>query len=495
MEHVTDERRRNAAFGIRKGAGRSCGGGVRVIKGVALLLALVFGWCAASPTVRAQELQGMDAERSAVRLGVSSRGNLVYREGKREAAVCEADFLLLYEKISTIPEDVFDPIRYTHAHQWEYRNVNEKTHTRHCGICGDAFDLECAHSVSGEEDYVICYEGAEYSGRRYRCVCGYQWEREASHVVIFEAVDETNHRSRCLLEDTAFCGGYEPLTEEHYAYRYDSCEDGAHHRKSCIDCGFGDGVEDCSFVLEAKPEDGDDRDTSLLYCVCGNGRTAGPEEDQAEVDGKPEEPTKPEEPEEPTDVPDGGTEEPEEPTDVPDGGTEEPEEPSDIPDGGTEEPEGPSDAPDGGTEEPTKPEEPEGPSDVPDGGAEEPTKPEEPEVSRDVPDGGSQSPSKPLKPEEPEVSRDVPGGGLKEPSELKLPEESRDVSGRKLEELSKSKLPEVSPDVPGGGLKEPSELKLLGGTSVRRQMYRTGLEKESFYRNMRNNDRKKVTGR
>lgn len=393
MEHVTDERRRNAAFGIRKGAGRGCGGGVQIIKGVALLLALVFGWCAASPTVRAQEPQGMDAERPAVRPGVSSRGNLVYREGKREAAVCTADFLLLHEKISTIPEDVFDPIRYTHAHQWEYRNVNEKTHTRHCGICGDAFDLECAHSVSGEEDYVICYEGAEYSGRRYRCVCGYQWEREASHVVVFEAVDETNHRSRCLLEDTAFCGGYEPLTEEHYAYRYDSCEDGAHHRKSCIDCGFGDGIEDCSFVLEAKPEDGDDRDTSLLYCVCGNGRAAGPEEDQAEVDGEPEEPTKPELPEEPSDVPDGESEEPEGPSDVPDGGSEEPtkpeepEKPTDIPDEGTEEPEGPTDVPDGGTEEPEEPsdvpdggtEEPEGPSDVPDGGAEEPTKPEEPE--------------------------------------------------------------------------------------------------------------------
>ncbi|MDE6405202.1 MAG: hypothetical protein K2M20_06090 [Lachnospiraceae bacterium] len=285
MNRVTDYGRRD---GSSKGTGVGNGRNRRnrhAGKGIAAaLLALTLGLCAAAPAVRAEEPQKEAAGQSAAWTGLSSRGSLVYQAGKRDAAVYAADLLLLHEKIAAIPEEGFDPVRYTHTHQWEYRDVNEKTHTRHCGLCGDAFDLVCAHSVSHEEDGILHHEGAAYPGRRYRCVCGWQWEREATHVVVFETVDQVNHQSRCLLEDTAFCRGYEPLTEEHYAYRYDPCEDGTHHTKSCIDCGFEAETEECGFTLEAKPEDGDDRDTNLLYCVCGNGQAAETEEEQTGTD-------------------------------------------------------------------------------------------------------------------------------------------------------------------------------------------------------------------
>lgn len=273
---------KSAGNGNRDGVNR---GRILLRKGIAaVLLALAFGLGMAALTVRAEEQGKENAEQSAAWSGLSSRGSLVYQEGEKEAAVYAADFLLLHEKLVTIPEEGFDPARYTHTHQWEYRNVNEKSHTKHCGICGDAFDLENAHSVSYEEDYTICHEGVEYPGRRYRCVCGWQWEREACHVIVFEAVDEINHRSRCLLENTAFCRGYEPVTEEHYAYQYNPCEDGTHHRKSCIDCGFEGETEECSYTLEAKPGDGDDRDTAILYCMCGNSREADAERDQTGTD-------------------------------------------------------------------------------------------------------------------------------------------------------------------------------------------------------------------
>lgn len=313
-----------------------------IVKGMAVLLALAFGLCAAVPPVRAKEPEEKKAEQSAAWSGLSSRGSLVYQEGKRKAAVYAADFLFLNGKLATMPEETFDPVRYTHTHQWEYRDVNEKTHTKHCGICGDAFDLESVHSVSHEEDYTIRHEGVEYPGRRYRCVCGWQWEREASHVIVFEAADEINHRSRCLLENTVFCRGYESVMEEHYAYRYDPCGDGTHHRKSCIDCGFQGETEECSFTLEAKPEDGDDRDTDFLYCMCGNGRAAETEGDQNGTDASGAGgPDSTDGSEEPSDVPakeepgETAGEEPEESLDKPGVETE-----ADMPEESPEEPDG-----------------------------------------------------------------------------------------------------------------------------------------------------------
>lgn len=224
--------------------------------------------------------------------GLLSRGSIICQQDDTEAALYAEDLIFLKNQISSIPEDTFDPARYMHTHQWEYRDINEKTHTKHCSICGTIYDLTSTHTVKQEENYPITYKGGTYSGRRCRCVCGYQWVREAAHELVFEKVDETNHRIRCALEDTGFCRGFEPIEEEHYAYSYMPCQDGIHHKKICIDCGQILGEEECSFTQQPAAGEEGDRDPALLYCVCGNGQMpiSGEEQPKEESEGETEMP-------------------------------------------------------------------------------------------------------------------------------------------------------------------------------------------------------------
>ena len=221
-----------------------------------------------------------------------SQGAIVYQEDGKTAEIYAADFFFLKEKLDTIPDEVFSPSYYTHVHQWEYRNVNDRTHTKHCEKCGDSYDLTSVHQAVREEDCIITSRGKEYPGRRYGCECGYQWVQEAAHALVFEQVDENCHRSRCVLEEEGYCRGYEPVLEEHYAYYYIPEPDGAHHRKICFDCAYQ--VEEaCDFTLESWDEDVEP-DPSVRYCECGNssqteeGETTEPETDGEE---KPEEKT------------------------------------------------------------------------------------------------------------------------------------------------------------------------------------------------------------
>lgn len=225
---------------------------------VAALLALVLGSCTLTPTVRAAEARSGEPGQLAAWTGLSSRGSLIYHEGEKGAQIYAADFLLLRDRLNTIPDTVFEPACYTHTHRWEYLHINGETHTRHCEFCGEAYDLVDKHRAERRESCMLSYQGAEYPGIRYTCVCGYQWEREEAHTLLFETVDETCHRSRCCLEGTPFCMGYEPVTEEHYAFHYIPCEDGRHHERICMDCGYRD-EEECSFSLsDADSGEGDD---------------------------------------------------------------------------------------------------------------------------------------------------------------------------------------------------------------------------------------------
>lgn len=167
---------------------------------------------------------------------LASRGNLVYRDGGKEAAIYAADFSLLYGKLSAVSGEVFDPAEYTHMHRWEYQNRDDRVHTKYCVLCGDT--LTDVHKAESEEDCVISDGKKEYPGRRYQCVCGYQWEKEKAHVLTFDMVDETCHRSRCLLDGTEYCMGYEPVEEEHYAFSLTPDSSGTHNIKTCIDCGY-----------------------------------------------------------------------------------------------------------------------------------------------------------------------------------------------------------------------------------------------------------------
>ncbi|MDE6602168.1 MAG: hypothetical protein K2K90_08390 [Lachnospiraceae bacterium] len=247
---------------------------------VTALLALILGLYVASPAVRAQEpvvkpqaeeqvaqLRKAGQRQAEVRTGMISQGSLVYKEKERGAQIYAADFLILKEKLDTIPDTLFEPACYTHAHQWEYRDVSGKTHTRHCEACGDGFDLVRAHKAERREECVFSHDGTEYFGIRYTCVCGYQWEQEKAHTLFFETVGEEGHRSRCRLDGTKFCPGYEPFWEEHYAYYYEPCEDGRHHEKICMDCGYR-GEEECFFSLPDVDDEGES--SSGGRCWCGN---------------------------------------------------------------------------------------------------------------------------------------------------------------------------------------------------------------------------------
>lgn len=267
----------------------------------ATLLALVLGLCALTPTVQAEEMHAEESGQLAAWTGLSSQGNLVYREAEKGAQIYASDFLLLRNMLDTIPDMVYEPACYTHTHRWAYINVNGETHTRHCEFCGNAFDLVGAHRAERKENCTLSYDGAEYPGIRYTCTCGYQWEREETHALLFESVDETCHRNRCRLDGTPFCPGYEPVTEEHYAYHYIPCEDGLHHMRVCVDCGYR-AEEECCFSLpdpNSGGENGSAENTdggSIRRCWCGNTEKAdadaesGEDSSDTETDGEDENP-------------------------------------------------------------------------------------------------------------------------------------------------------------------------------------------------------------
>lgn len=223
---------------------------------MAALLVLIFGVYEAAPAARAQEphradaegatnLQMLEAEQAVAWAGLSSRGNLVYREGEKGAQVYAADFILLKDKLDTIPGTVFEPAGYTYSNRREYPDVKGNVLAGYGESCEYALDR----------------------------MCGYHPE----HVLVFEAVDETSHRSRCCLDGTAYCPGYEPVLEEHYAYSYEACDDGRHHEKICVDCGYRS-REECSFSLPGAGCDGED---GRCYCWCGNAeRPEGENEDE-----------------------------------------------------------------------------------------------------------------------------------------------------------------------------------------------------------------------
>ena len=253
-------------------------------KGIAALLTLTFGLCVTVLTVRAEEKQAPGSAPPAAELseytisweGVSSRGSLVYQQEEKTAQIYAADFLFLKDRLGMVSDTVFDPSCYTHTHQWEYINISRDTHTRCWCPCGNTFDLVSAHKAELRESCSLHHEGAEYPGISYTCVCGYQWEREEAHTPFFKAVDAASHKNECRLNGTEFCPGYEPITEEHYAYRYNPCKDGRHHEKICMDCGY-QSEEECCFTLLDADNDGEDASETDSEnrrgdrrCWCGN---------------------------------------------------------------------------------------------------------------------------------------------------------------------------------------------------------------------------------
>lgn len=312
-----------------------------------LLIGLCFG----------SKMQNVQAQ--TVRTSVS-HGNLIYEENRKSAALYTSDIHLLEDKISTIPERCFDPVSYAHTHEWEYRRINEKTHTRHCADCGESNDLTSSHRADSWERNTITYQGKAYPGKRYTCACGYQWSMELSHTMIFEAVDEVNHHGRCALDGTPYCLGFEPTVEEHYAWYYEMGDDAFHHQKICYDCEFR--IEETCRLEEAES------DESRRVCICG--RSA--EEEESEPSEASDESV--------SEDPPGTTDEPEtgDPPEAPDEpGSEDSPEPPDEP-GNEDAPESPGES--GNEDVPGTPDESEN-EDTP-GTTDEPESPDPPEAAQ-----------------------------------------------------------------------------------------------------------------
>lgn len=296
----TERRRKNGVIaekrihpGTRVNEGRDT---KRITRIRTAMLALTLGLCTTAPAAHAEAAQTIGTEKdvqatesesaaytnavqtaetaaqtaklAATWTGLSSRGSLVYQQEETGAHIYAADFLLLRDRLDTISDKVFEPACYTHTHQWEYRDIDERTHTRHCDSCGSAFDLVSAHKAEQRENCSIAYDGEEYPGIRYTCACGYQWEQEETHTLFFESAGEVGHRSGCRLGGTKFCPGYEPVMEEHYAYYYRPCADGSHHEKICMDCGYSTEEECCFDLPDTDSGNGADGDS-------GNGSENG----------------------------------------------------------------------------------------------------------------------------------------------------------------------------------------------------------------------------
>ncbi len=233
---------------MRNSTGNRTENGRNKRRGIAtVLVALFSGLCTAALTVRAQEPeQVVEARQTVVRTGLSSQGSLVYEGNDMGARIYAADFLLLKDRMGTIPDTVFEPGSYTQPYSLEP---------------SFAYDTHA---------------------------CGYQTQQEEAHTLFFEAVDATVHQSRCRMEGTGLCPGYEPVVEEHYAYFYEPCEDGCHHEKICMDCGYRE-EEDCCFSLPVEHDGGENGggdSNGGRCCWCGNMEKPGTEAGVEDGDAK-----------------------------------------------------------------------------------------------------------------------------------------------------------------------------------------------------------------
>ncbi len=62
------------------------------------------GWATVQAKEQPEERTGMRA--------LASQGNLLYQDSGEEVGIFAADFSLLQEKLSSVPEEVFDPAAY-----------------------------------------------------------------------------------------------------------------------------------------------------------------------------------------------------------------------------------------------------------------------------------------------------------------------------------------------------------------------------------------------
>lgn len=224
--------------------------------------------------------------------GIKSIGNIVYQGRAGSVELYAEDIALLEEKLASVPDEIFNPILYSHMHSWEYTDITAKRHTKHCAGCGSSHDIIEQHQVAKTSNCMIPYDDEEYIGRAKVCDCGYEWKEEMYHNLVYDPKDDETHMVSCALSGTEYCNGMSPMEEEHSMVLY--ATDESHHLASCSKCGFTGKEEECVFDEEITV----DRDDETLdpevrkYCKCGNYIT---ESSSGGEEPDPEEPN-PEEP-------------------------------------------------------------------------------------------------------------------------------------------------------------------------------------------------------
>lgn len=199
---------------------------------------------------------------------VKSQNTLKYQGANGEVALYGSDIMLLARKLSTIPDRPFDPDIYTHIHAWEYINVNDDTHTKHCPECGSENDITSAHVAIQKDACDIDYDGNMYTICKYTCECGYQWMNEYNHNLVYESVDDTKHSVSCALDGTEYCSGYRSYNENHSLVLLP--DDSTHHTMKCTLCDY-EITEECDFTDYSEVNE---EGTEITwYCQCGNSKT------------------------------------------------------------------------------------------------------------------------------------------------------------------------------------------------------------------------------
>lgn len=201
---------------------------------------------------------------------IKSQNTLKYQGADGEVALYGSDIMLLAGKLSSIPDRPFDPDIYTHIHSWEYIDINDSTHTKHCAVCGSENDLINPHTASQKEPCDVTYGGNTYNLNKCTCECSYQWIEEYGHHLVYESVDDTEHSVSCALDGTKYCSGLRSYTDEHYMDDILPNDDNIHHTLRCSACGY-EKEEACDFTDHSEiNEDGTE---ITWYCLCGNSTT------------------------------------------------------------------------------------------------------------------------------------------------------------------------------------------------------------------------------
>lgn len=195
-------------------------------------------------------------------INMRSYGNIMYEDENGSVKIYAEDIEFLKEKLSSLPEDIFNPEFYSRIHEWKYIDVNEKTHTQQCGVCNTI--ITNAHKAIEQEKCNFTYDNKTYDGYSYLCKCGYYWQGEQAHNYAYTSLDAEAHMTSCVLNGTKYCKGMAEYEEDHVLSIVSTTD--CTHKVTCNLCLY-ERDENCNFTIDFLDEITGEE---CLLCDCGN---------------------------------------------------------------------------------------------------------------------------------------------------------------------------------------------------------------------------------